>query len=163
VARIEKGHPTPFLRFCQVLTRGDEETAALGRELGTTLQPGDVVLLGGELGAGKTVLARGIAEGLGVPPSDVSSPTFALIHEYRGRLRVFHVDLYRLHAAQEIEDLGLDELAASGVVIVEWPEKLPRAVPGAILVRIEDAGGDEREIRISERSQAAQDGRRQQD
>jgi tRNA threonylcarbamoyladenosine biosynthesis protein TsaE len=138
-----------------VLTRGEAETAALGRELGARLQPGDVVLLDGELGAGKTVFARGIAEGLGVPPSDVSSPTFALIHEYRGRLRVFHVDLYRLNADQEIEDLGLDELAASGVVIVEWPEKLPRAVPGAIRVRIEDAGEDEREIRISERSQSA--------
>jgi tRNA threonylcarbamoyladenosine biosynthesis protein TsaE len=151
------------LSFCNVLTRGEEETAALGRELGGRLQAGDVVLLGGELGAGKTVFARGLAEGLGVPPSEVSSPTFALIHEYRGRLRVFHVDLYRLNAAQEIEDLGLDELAASGVVIVEWAEKLPRAIPGAIQVRIEDGGGDERDVWISERNQSAGGSAPQQD
>ena len=129
-------------------TSSEAETAAAGRELARTLSPGSVVLLIGDLGAGKTAFVRGLAEGLGVDPADVSSPTFTLIHEYGGgRLPLFHVDLYRLNDAREIEDLGL-EMADEGVLAIEWAEKLPRVVPGAIAVRIEHRDGDTRAITI---------------
>src|SRR5207247_5170994 len=99
---------------------------AVGRTLAATLSAGDVILLYGDLGAGKTAFVRGLAEGLGVPSDDVSSPTFTLIQEYRGgRLPLFHVDLYRLNDPREIDDLGLDEIAEGGVLAIEWAEKLP--------------------------------------
>src|SRR6185436_13302103 len=108
-----------------ITTRSEVETAAVGRDLAATLSAGDVVLLFGDLGAGKTAFVRGLAEGLGVQRDDVSSPTFTLIHEYRGgRLPLLHVDLYRLNDAREIDDLGLDELGAGGVLAIEWAEKL---------------------------------------
>src|SRR5712672_4080883 len=109
-----------------VTTRSEEETAALGRELGATLAAGDVVLLYGDLGAGKTAFVKGLAEGLGVSRDEVSSPTFTLVQEYRGgRLTLFHVDLYRLNDPREIDDLGLDEIATEGVLAIEWAEKWP--------------------------------------
>src|SRR5262245_58585040 len=109
-----------------VVTASETETSAVGRDLARALRAGDVVLLHGELGAGKTAFVRGLAEGLGVPPEEVSSPTFTLIQEYRGgRLPLFHVDLYRLDDVREIDDLGLDELARAGVMAIEWAEKLP--------------------------------------
>ena len=110
-----------------------------------TLSAGDLVLLYGDLGAGKTAFVKGLAEGLGVPHDEVSSPTFTLIQEYRGgRLVLFHADLYRLDDPREIDDLGLDEIAADGVLAIEWAEKLQRSrVPlqlsRAIGVRIEHA------------------------
>ncbi|HMD34711.1 MAG TPA: tRNA (adenosine(37)-N6)-threonylcarbamoyltransferase complex ATPase subunit type 1 TsaE, partial [Vicinamibacterales bacterium] len=92
-------------------TRSESETADVGREMGARLAAGDVILLYGDLGAGKTAFVRGLAEGLGVPPGDVSSPTFTIMQEYRGgRLPLFHVDLYRLNDPREIDDLGLDEI-----------------------------------------------------
>ena len=107
------------------------ETAALGRELGATLSAGDVVLLIGDLGAGKTAFVRGLAEGLGIDRDQVSSPTFTLVQEYRGgRLALFHVDLYRLNDPRELEDLGLDEIAEEGVLAVEWAEKLDARLSG---------------------------------
>jgi tRNA threonylcarbamoyladenosine biosynthesis protein TsaE len=107
-----------------------------------------VILLSGDLGAGKTVFVRGLAEGLGIDPDDVTSPTFTLVHEYRGRLPLIHVDLYRLNKA-ELDEIGLDsELASRGVVAIEWPERLIRQTPGAIRVRIGDKGATRREIRI---------------
>ena len=136
-------------------TRNEVETAAVGRALAATLSAGDVVLLYGDLGAGKTAFVKGLAEGLGVARDEVSSPTFTLMQEYRGgRITLFHVDLYRLDDAREVDDLGLDEIADDGVLAIEWAEKLPR--PGAarqrgraIDVRIEQGEGDERTIRIS--------------
>src|SRR5712671_7280058 len=108
-----------------VTTQSEEETAAVGRELAATLSAGDVLLLYGDLGAGKTAFVRGLAEGLGVSRDQVSSPTFTLIQEYRGgRLPLFHVDLYRIDDPREIDDLGLDEIAEGGVMAIEWAERL---------------------------------------
>jgi tRNA threonylcarbamoyladenosine biosynthesis protein TsaE len=118
-------------------TASEAETAAVARELAASLDAGAVVLLHGDLGAGKTVFVRGLAEGLGVEPDAVSSPTFTIVQEYRGgRLPLFHVDLYRLDDPREIEDLGLDEIAAGGVLAIEWADKLPRPARDAVVVRI---------------------------
>jgi tRNA threonylcarbamoyladenosine biosynthesis protein TsaE len=105
---------------------------ALARELAGRLHAGDVVLLSGDLGAGKTSFVRGLAEGLGIDPDEVSSPTFTLVHEYRGgRLTLYHADLYRLEQTAA-EDLGLEELgAADGILAVEWPERLTHDLPGS--------------------------------
>jgi tRNA threonylcarbamoyladenosine biosynthesis protein TsaE len=110
-----------------IATMGEAETAAVGREVAQSLRGGDVVLLYGDLGAGKTAFVKGLAEGLGVAREEVSSPTFTLVQEYRGgRLTLFHVDLYRLDDPREIADLGLDEIAADGVLAIEWADKLDR-------------------------------------
>jgi tRNA threonylcarbamoyladenosine biosynthesis protein TsaE len=131
-----------------ILSRSDAETEAIGAELATRLVAGSRVLLYGELGAGKTAFVRGLAAGLGIDPDDVSSPTFTLVQEYRGRLPLFHVDLYRL-APGEVDDLGLDALAAAGVLAIEWAERMPRADPGAIEVRLDHAGEDQRRITVA--------------
>jgi len=120
----------------------------MGVQLAHTLRAGSIVLLHGDLGAGKTAFIRGLAEGLGISPDAVSSPTFTLIQEYRGgRLPMFHVDLYRLDDPREIDDLGLDEIAADGVLAIEWAEKLRRPL-AAIAVRIEHGDGDSRTVTI---------------
>jgi len=131
-----------------ITTRSESETAAVGRELAATLSAGDVVLLYGDLGAGKTVFVRGLAEGLGVHRDDVSSPTFTLVQEYRGgRLPLFHVDLFRLNDPREIDDLGLDEIAEDGVMAIEWAEKLtPSRSSKRVSVRIQHGDGDTRTI-----------------
>jgi tRNA threonylcarbamoyladenosine biosynthesis protein TsaE len=132
-----------------LLTHSERETGAVGREMGPRLSPGSVVLLFGDLGAGKTAFVRGLAEGLGARPDDVSSPTFTIMQEYRGgRLPLFHVDLYRLDDPREVDDLGLDEIAAGGVLAIEWAEKLPQPVADAITVRLEYSGADARTISI---------------
>jgi tRNA threonylcarbamoyladenosine biosynthesis protein TsaE len=132
-----------------VVTRSEAETTRAARELAARLRAGDVVLLFGDLGAGKTVFVKGLAAGLGVAPEEVSSPTFTLIQEYRGgRLTLFHVDLYRLNDRREIDDLGLDEIAADGVLAIEWAEKLPRSPSDAVIVRLEHADGDTRRLTI---------------
>ena len=131
-------------------THSESETAAVGRDLGVMLETESVVLLFGDLGAGKTAFVRGLAEGLSVSPADVTSPTFTLIQEYRGgRLPLLHVDLYRLDDPREIDDLGLDELGSGAVVAIEWAERLPRPPADAIVVRIEYAGEDVRAISIT--------------
>jgi tRNA threonylcarbamoyladenosine biosynthesis protein TsaE len=129
-------------------TRTEEETLALGRDLALELAPGGVLLLSGDLGSGKTVLARGIGEGLGLDPREVQSPTFTLIREHQGRGgRLVHVDLYRL-APAETAALGLEELLAGpGVKVVEWAERLTFAVPGALALRLDRTPeGEGREI-----------------
>jgi tRNA threonylcarbamoyladenosine biosynthesis protein TsaE len=131
------------------VTRSEAETAALGREVAATLSAGDVVLLFGDLGAGKTAFVRGIAEGLGGAQDDVSSPTFTLIQEYRGgRLPLFHVDLYRLSDPREVDDLGLDEIAVNGVMAIEWADKLSSRPAGAIAVTIVHGEADVRTVTI---------------
>jgi len=131
------------------VTHSEQETAAVGRGLAAALSAGDVVLLVGDLGAGKTAFVRGLAEGLGVPASEVSSPTFTLVQEYRsGRLPLFHVDLYRLNDAREVDDLGLDEIAEDGVLAIEWAEKLPSPPPGAVRVTLAHESDDERLVSV---------------
>jgi tRNA threonylcarbamoyladenosine biosynthesis protein TsaE len=130
-------------------TRSEEETAAVARALASELRGGDVVLLSGNLGAGKTAFVRGLAAGLGVNPEDVSSPTFTLVHEYRGgRLTLYHVDLYRLNRAAS-DDLGLDELGVgTGVLAIEWSDRLTHALEGARRVQIEIVDDTTRRITI---------------
>ena len=132
----------------ETISRSESETEALGAVLAKDLRPGDVVALTGDLGAGKTAFVSGLARGLSLDPGQVSSPTFALVHEYRGgRLPLFHVDLYRLSGA-EAEDLGLDELGvADGVLAIEWPERLGRQFAGAITVRLESVAGEGDDVR----------------
>jgi tRNA threonylcarbamoyladenosine biosynthesis protein TsaE len=125
-------------------TSSPEETEAAGEELGRRLRHGDLVLLRGELGAGKTTFVRGIARGCGsVAP--VASPTFQLVRLYPGRLQLAHVDLYRLEKGDELRDLGLDELLDVGAVVVEWGDRLAGAE--AAMISIEHLGGDRRMIR----------------
>ena len=132
-----------------ILTNSEEETSAAGERLAVRLKPGDVLLLHGDLGAGKTAFVRGLARGLGAPPDDVSSPTFTIVQEYRGgRLPMYHVDLYRLNDAREIDDLGLEEITADGVLAIEWAEKMPRPVRGAIVVRLTHVADDVRNLTI---------------
>jgi tRNA threonylcarbamoyladenosine biosynthesis protein TsaE len=128
-------------------TFGSGETRALGEALGRLLAAGDVVTLSGELGAGKTVFAQGLGIGLGVE-EPVSSPTFALVHEYRGRLPVWHLDTYRVRSLDELADLSWDDLRAGrGVIIIEWPERIAGALPEERLdVALRDAGEERREI-----------------
>jgi tRNA threonylcarbamoyladenosine biosynthesis protein TsaE len=128
----------------------ESETEAIASALAATFEAGDVVLLAGTLGAGKTAFVRGLARGLGLDPADVSSPTFTLIHEYRGgRLPLYHADLYRLERAA-VEDIGLEEMGAvDGVLAIEWPERLAHAMPGATRVDIAITGDDSRRIEIS--------------
>ena len=120
----------------------------MARDLAPQLNAGDVLLLSGNLGAGKTAFVRGLAAGLGIDPDDVSSPTFTLVHEYRGgRLTLYHVDLYRLDGAAT-EDLGLEEMGVKdGVLAIEWPDRLSHELPGARRVTIEIV--DETTRRIS--------------
>jgi tRNA threonylcarbamoyladenosine biosynthesis protein TsaE len=132
-------------------TASEEETIALGEELARTLPRGAVVLLIGNLGAGKTTLAKGIVKGLGAADAEeVTSPTFSLVHEYAPG--VYHVDLYRIDDPREVEALGLDDLFDSAaVVLVEWGERFPALMPPEhIEIRLEPLGDDAREIRITE-------------
>jgi tRNA threonylcarbamoyladenosine biosynthesis protein TsaE len=129
-------------------SNSEHDTRRIATDLAASLQAGAVVLLSGDLGAGKTAFVRGLAEGLGIDADEVTSPTFTLVHEYRGgRLPLIHVDLYRLDRA-DLDEIGLDQdLAATGVVAVEWAERLVRRLPG-VRVSIADAGGDRRAIAI---------------
>ncbi len=129
-------------------TRSEDETFELAREMAARFEGREVVLLTGELGAGKTVFAKGIAAGAGVADTArVSSPSFTLVNIYEGRHRIFHIDLYRLDREQDILDLGWEDMIGEGIVLVEWAEKLPFPVKGTT-VKIETAGDDERRITV---------------
>ncbi len=133
-------------------TASDAETVELGRRLAGELPARGVVLLIGNLGAGKTTLAKGIAEGRGAAPADeVSSPTFTLIHEY-GDGRVYHIDLYRLEEARAVESLGLDELfERDALTLIEWGERFPELMPARRAeIRIRALEDGEREFEIEE-------------
>ncbi len=140
------------------VTASPDETLAAGREIAKRLQPPRLVLLIGDLGAGKTTLAKGIVSGLGAAlPEDVSSPTFALMHEYGVSPKVYHLDLYRLDRLPELETLGLDDLwdRPDAVVLVEWGEKFEAHLPAdRIEIRLEHLDDERREIRLTERRAA---------
>lgn len=133
-------------------SRSEEETAAIARALAAGLAPDSVILISGDLGAGKTAFVRGLAEGLGVAADEVSSPTFTLIQEYRGgRLTLYHIDLYRL-SPREVDDLGLDDLIVEGgVVAVEWPDRWLTAPVDAIRVELSTTGETDRTIAVEDR------------
>lgn len=128
-------------------TRSPAETRRLGEELLPELLPDGTLLLLGDLAAGKTVLAQGVAAALGIDPAEVQSPTYTLVREHRGpRGRLLHLDLYRLEPA-EAAMLGLEEiLAAPAVKVVEWAERLPLRVPAALVLQLTGGAGEEREI-----------------
>ncbi len=135
------------------VTNSAEETVSLGAALAREFSPPAVVLLIGNLGAGKTTLAKGIVEGLGAAsPDDVSSPTYTLIHEYGGgaRTKVYHIDLYRLDRPEQLAALGLDEIFdAPAVVLLEWAERFPESLPSTRWeIRLSPKGEDGRQIEV---------------
>lgn len=140
---------SPEARTRQIETRSEAETQEVGRDLARGLEPGSIVLLSGSLGAGKTAFVRGMAEGLGIGASEVSSPTFTLVQEYRGgRIPLVHVDLYRLTPV-EVDDLGLEEITLDGgVTAIEWPDRLPRSFEPAVRVEIQHVDESTRRITI---------------
>ena len=140
-------------RRYDIVTHSPEETLAFGRELARLLKPPGLVLLEGDLGSGKTVLAKGIVAGLGAAPEcEVTSPTFALVHEYTGAAKVFHLDLYRIEGVRDLATLGLEDmLLQDATVIVEWGEKWrPRAPRPRVEVRLEHCGESDRRIVVEE-------------
>lgn len=140
---------SPTFRSGAFETSTEAETESIGEALGRSLASGDVVLLFGDLGAGKTALVRGLARGIGANPDEVSSPTFTIVQEYAGRsATLYHVDLYRLEAA-EIDDLGLDDLVSSdGIVAIEWAERWSGRPDDVTEVRLEHRGDDRRAIHV---------------
>ena len=132
-----------------LVSNSPEETRRFGERLGELLQRGDVILLSGELGAGKTVFVQGIARGLGFEGS-VSSKSFVLMGEYPGRLTLYHADLYRLEDPEQVQDLALEEISAGGVLVVEWPERAGASVlpDEHLLVEFEVMDENNRELRV---------------
>ena len=132
-----------------MITRSEEQTTAEGERLGAQLKPGDVVLLYGDLGAGKTAFVRGIARGLGADPDEVSSPTFTIVQQYGGAgPTLYHVDLYRLDP-DEVDDLGLDDLVSGdGVVAIEWAERWRGRPDDVVEVTLAEAADNHRSITI---------------
>lgn len=134
----------------EFITKSAEETIFFGRKIGASLLPNDVIALTGNLGAGKTTLIQGIAEGLGVKDY-VTSPTFIIINEYQGRLPLYHFDLYRLAGISETEDLGVEEyFNREGVCVIEWAEKLSGTLPkNTETIEIKVLSENERELCLS--------------
>lgn len=138
---------------CEITSQSPAATVALGKSIAGYLDAGGVIALTGELGCGKTLLTRGICEGLGVPARAINSPTFVLVNEYRGRLPVFHLDLYRLDNEADVVDLGITDYftrAGAGLMIIEWAEKIPSLLPeDRLLVEFTRLSARKRNIRIS--------------
>ena len=133
-----------------VESRSPQQTQRLGRLLGQAARPGDLFLLVGELGTGKTCLTQGIARGLGID-GYVRSPTFVLVTEYQGRLPLYHIDLYRIDDLRETQDLGLDEYTdGDGVCVIEWADKATPLFPAEhLLVELEYQGPEARALRFT--------------
>ena len=138
------------MRAWTVLTVGAQETRALGRRLGELAQPGLVVLLSGDLGAGKTCFAQGVADGLGAPVgTPVTSPSYTLLNIHYGRLPLYHFDLYRLSAVADLEELGYDEVAeGDGVTLVEWADRLSLPLPASLRIELRHIDANRRELRF---------------
>lgn len=139
----------------QMISSSAEETTLQGRKLGAQLKPPVLILLSGELGAGKTTLTKGIVSGLGAGrEEDVTSPTFTLVHSYHGQVQVFHVDLYRVEDSHDFETLGLEDIVAEpAVVIVEWPENLALRTDWPVVrVHLDHIADERRRIEVSDPS-----------
>lgn len=144
----------------KVRSKSAEETFHLGKKMGELLSRGSVVALRGDLGSGKTLLAKGIARGMQVAnEGEVTSPSFTLVNEYQGRWKIYHVDLYRLQDAQQIEDLGWEEMIfGQGVTLIEWPEKVFHLLPeDRIEVTLEWVGEEERDLEFSSMGKAGKE------
>jgi tRNA threonylcarbamoyladenosine biosynthesis protein TsaE len=148
-----EGHTQASVLTLETTTHSAEETIAFGRTLANLLEPPKLVLLRGDLGAGKTTLVKGIAAAFeAAAEEDVTSPTFTLVHEYRGpRANLYHIDLYRVDTARELETLGLDDFRAeNSILLIEWGEKFPRlGRERDIEIALERLGESERRIRIT--------------
>jgi tRNA threonylcarbamoyladenosine biosynthesis protein TsaE len=143
-----------------LITRNETETVALGKRLGEFLMPGDFIALVGELGTGKTRFVQGIAAGLSVDPGlPVTSPTYSLLHIHRGRLPLFHFDLYRLKGAGDLEDLGFEEyFYGEGVSVVEWADRLEEKMPdGRLVITFSHLGEEERNIEFTPKGERYQE------
>jgi len=133
----------------EFVTRSPQETFDLGQKIGESVKGAAIFLLRGDLGAGKTLFAKGVAAGLGIDPLDVTSPTFTLINVYEGRLPMYHVDLYRLDTGESY-DIGLEEIfEEEAVALIEWAERLGHALPGATEVEFEYVSDSERKITVT--------------
>src|SRR5579863_2139377 len=142
---------SPAVAEREFLTHSSEETIELGREIGAQLKPPALILLTGDLGAGKTTLTKGIATGLDAAEIDeVTSPTFTLVHKYERAARVYHVDLYRIGSVHDLETLGLEDVFSErAVVIVEWPDRLTLRTDWPIVrIQLEHVSEDARRIRL---------------
>ena len=137
----------------EIITHSSDETIARGRELGAALKPPALILLSGDLGAGKTTLTKGIASGLGAAEEDeVTSPTFTLVHKYDRGVRVYHVDLYRIGDSHDLDTIGLEDVFTErAIVIVEWPNKLTLRTDWPVVrIHLDHVSEDERRISIDD-------------
>ena len=143
--------PVSLADLLPVESASPDETVDLGRRLAEALQPGDVVALYGDLGAGKTHLVKGLCAGLGVPAAAVSSPTFTLVNEYDGTLPVYHFDAYRIERPEEFFEIGYESyFFGDGVCLVEWPERVEGLVPNhALRLQLTHLGEDRRRIEVA--------------
>lgn len=136
-----------------LFSSSEEDTRTIARALGAVLQPGDLVALTGDLGAGKTVFCKGLGEALGIPPDRIASPSFTIVTEHAGRLPFRHVDVYRLSSVREAEEIGLEELLrGDGVCVVEWAEKIGILLPNdriQVTFHFSEEGGDRRRLLVS--------------
>lgn len=132
-----------------IITRDYKETLQLGERIGNILRPGDILALSGELGAGKTTLIQGIAKGLGIT-NWVTSPTFTIINEFKGRLNLYHMDLYRLNSVEEAQDTAIEEyFAKGGVTVIEWADKIKPILPAAAIdIKIRILSENERSFEV---------------
>jgi tRNA threonylcarbamoyladenosine biosynthesis protein TsaE len=139
----------PISRHASFVSRGPAQTRAFGEQLGRTVRPGDLILLRGPLGAGKTTLVQGLGAGLSAG-GRVTSPSFTLINEYQGRLKMYHVDLFRLDSLDVELEQAIDDCAGSdGVTVIEWPDLLPAdLLNGALRIDLEVMGDDERSFLV---------------
>jgi tRNA threonylcarbamoyladenosine biosynthesis protein TsaE len=145
----ETRNPEPEPYYGEFITRSPEETFEIAKRIGEQLKGGEKFLLSGELGAGKTVFAKGLAAGLGIEPAEVTSPTFTLINAHEGRLRFYHVDLYRLDDGAH-RNLGLEEIFddEKAVTVIEWAERLEVVIAGATVVYVFYVSDSDRQIVI---------------
>ena len=133
--------------YAEITTNCPEETEALGKKIGEHLLGSEVIALYGGLGMGKTAFVRGLAEGLGIDPMEVSSPTFAIVHEHEGRVMLYHFDMYRVESWEDLYSTGFFDYIGNGVVVTEWSENIDEDLPDdKITIEISAPGQDERRV-----------------